>query len=147
MILDDGQRLERLTQADAVCENAAAEPLELVDRADHAIALEPVQLRPDHRVADAGRGFDDRLLVGPFAHVGENGVERPQIDLVRRATGGKRMEQLWKGRVCRVGRPQRLPLIVEPLCKWSNFAFGFSKLNHREAIRGRKAKAVGRQCA
>ena len=40
VVLDDRERLERLTEADAVGDDAAAEALELVDRADDAVALE-----------------------------------------------------------------------------------------------------------
>ena len=42
---------------------------ELVDRADHAVALELVELLPDHRVADAGRRLDDALFVQLVAAV------------------------------------------------------------------------------
>jgi hypothetical protein len=46
--------------------------LQLVDGADHAVALELEQLLPDHRVADAGGRLDDALLV----HLG-NDIELP----------------------------------------------------------------------
>jgi hypothetical protein len=58
-----GQRLEGFAEADAVGNDAAAEALQLVDGADDAVALELVELLPDHRVANAGGGLDDALFV------------------------------------------------------------------------------------
>jgi hypothetical protein len=44
VVLDDGQRFEGLTQANAVGDNAAAEPLQLVYGADDAVLLEAIEL-------------------------------------------------------------------------------------------------------
>jgi hypothetical protein len=51
VVLDDGERLEGFAEADAVGDDAAAEALQLVDRADNAVALELVELLPDDGVA------------------------------------------------------------------------------------------------
>ena len=78
VVLDDGERLEGLAEADAVGDDAAAEPFQLVDGPDHAVALELVQLLPDRGVADAGGGLDDALLVQFVAEVLED-VEEGQV--------------------------------------------------------------------
>ena len=80
VVLDDRERLERLSEADAVGDDAAAEAVQLVDRADDAVALELVELLPDHRVADAGRRLDDALFVELVATVLEEVVEHQVID-------------------------------------------------------------------
>ena len=72
VVLDDGERLEGFTEADAVGDDAAAEALQLVDGADDAVALELEELLPDHGVADAGGGFDDALFVQFVAEIFEN---------------------------------------------------------------------------
>jgi hypothetical protein len=69
VVLDDGERLEGLTEADAVGDDAAAEAFELVDGADDAVALKLVELLPDDGVADAGGGLDDALFVEIVAAV------------------------------------------------------------------------------
>ena len=78
VVLDDRQRLERLPEADAVGDDAAAEAVQLVDRTDDAVALELVELLPDHRVADAGGRLDDALFVQLLAAVMKK-VEEDQI--------------------------------------------------------------------
>ena len=59
-------------------------PLELVDRADDAVALELEELLPDGRVADAGGGLDDRVFVQLFAEVLEEVEEDQVVDERRR---------------------------------------------------------------
>ena len=63
MVLDNSQGLEGLSEAHAIGDDAAAEAVELIDSADHAIALELVELLPDDGVADAGGRLDDRFFV------------------------------------------------------------------------------------
>ena len=80
VILDDGQGLECLSQADAVGDDAAAVALQLVDRADDAVALELEKLLPDVRVADAGRRFDDAIFVQLLAEILEEVEEDQEVD-------------------------------------------------------------------
>jgi hypothetical protein len=89
VVLDDGERLEGLSQAHAVGQDAAAEALELVDRADDAVSLELVELLPDPRVADAGGALDDALLVQLVAQVLEQVVEDAEVDGRRRLLFGE----------------------------------------------------------
>ena len=58
VILDDRERLEGLAEPDAVGDDAAAEPLDLVDGADDPVALELEQSLPDCGVTDPGRRSD-----------------------------------------------------------------------------------------
>ena len=69
VVLDDGQGLERLAEADAVGDDAAAEAVQLVDRSDDAVPLELEELLPDDGVADARGGLDDPLLVELVAEI------------------------------------------------------------------------------
>src|SRR5680860_719525 len=62
VVLDDRQGLERLSETDAVCDDAAVVLLDLVDRAQHAVALEAIELAPDERFLDARAGLDDLVL-------------------------------------------------------------------------------------
>ena len=84
VVFDDGERLEGLAEADAVGNDAAAEPFQLVDGPDDAVALELVKLLPDGGVADAGGGFDDALFVQFVTQVFENLEEGQVVDERRR---------------------------------------------------------------
>ena len=78
VVFDDGQRLEGLAEADAVGDDAAAQPLQLVDGPDNAIPLELVELLPDCGIADAGGGLDDAFFVQFVTEVLED-VEEGQV--------------------------------------------------------------------
>ena len=93
VVLDDRQGLERLPEADAVGDDAAAEAVELVDRADDAVALELEELLPDDRVADARGRLDDPLLVELVAEVAEEVEEDGVVD----EGGGLPLIQLQQG--------------------------------------------------
>ena len=80
VVFDDGERLERFAEADAVGDDAAAQPFQFVDRPDDAVPLKLVELLPDRGVADAGGGFDDALFVQFVAQVFERLEERQVVD-------------------------------------------------------------------
>ena len=63
VILDDRQRLEGFAESDAVGDDAAAEPFELVDSADNPVTLELEQPLPDLCIAYPGRRLDYPLFV------------------------------------------------------------------------------------
>ena len=83
VVLDDRERLESLTETDTVGDDAAAEPVQFVDRTDHAVALELEELLPDDGVADTGRGIDDPILVQVLVVSGKQLVQGQRIDGVR----------------------------------------------------------------
>ena len=117
MVLDDGERLERLPETDAVGDDAAAEAVQLVDRADDAVALELEELLPDDRVADAGCRLDDLLLVEFVAAVSEEVVEDEDVDQVRIAVPRERLQQgeepLLGARIVGKARPLRFEPFAE----------------------------------
>ena len=80
VVLDDGQGLEGLAEAHAVGDDAAAEALQLVDGADHAVPLELEELLPDDGVADAGGGLDDALFVQLSSPLPEEVVQHQRVD-------------------------------------------------------------------
>ena len=84
IVFDNGERFKRLAEADAVGNDAAAQPFQLVDGPDDAVPLELVQLLPDSGVADAGGGFDDTLFVQLVTQVLENLEEGQVVDERRR---------------------------------------------------------------
>ena len=86
VVFDDGESLEGFAEADAVGNDAAAQPFQFVDGPDDAVALELVELLPDGGVADAGGGFDDALFVQFVAEVFED-VEEGQVVDERRGFG------------------------------------------------------------
>ena len=92
VVLDDRERLERLTEADAVGDDAATVALELGYRADHAITLKPVELLPDHRVADASGRLDDALFVEILTTVAEEVMQDERVDEERVTVCCERLE-------------------------------------------------------
>ncbi len=143
VVLDDGQRLEGLPEADAVGDDAAAVAVELVDGADDPIALELVELAPDDGVADAGSGLDHLLLVQLVAAITEEVVEGEGVDEKRgpvRGEGFERGEELGRA----VGAAgESLPLSLEPLAQQRRLVGGLGGLDEAEGVAGRKAEALG----
>ena len=93
VIFDDGQRLERLAEADAVRDDAAAVFFDLVDRAEHAVLLEGEELVPDARVAEARPRLHDGLVREAGELVLEDVVERREIDELRRLVAREDVER------------------------------------------------------
>ena len=83
VVLDNGERLVGLAQADAVGDDAALVLLELADGAHHGVLLEVVELVPHGGIREVlHRG--DRVLLGVVEVVPEQVVEREEIDELRR---------------------------------------------------------------
>ena len=80
VIFDDGQRLERFSETDAIGDDAAADTFKLVDGADNAVALEAEQLLPDDRVSYTGGGLDDPLFIKLVAQILEQLIQDLEID-------------------------------------------------------------------
>src|SRR5690606_40132713 len=72
-----------ISKTNTVGDDAAAETVQLVDGADHAVTLELVELLPDDRVADAGGRLDDLVFVEFVAAIEEQVVENERVDEVR----------------------------------------------------------------
>ena len=142
VVLDDGQRLEGLTEADAVGDDAAAEALQLVDGADDAVALELEELLPDDGVADAGGGLDDALFVQFVAEVLEEVVEGQVVDERRRLVLGQRLQT-------RRGTSPWRPVVAEGCStgrrtksRGGAFLGVLGALDEAELVAGRQPKAV-----
>src|SRR5690606_25869770 len=84
-IFDDGQRLESFAETNAVGDDAAADPFQLVDSTDNAVTLKLEKLVPDGGVPNAGGGLDDPLLVQLVAQILEQLEEHLEIEQRRRA--------------------------------------------------------------
>ena len=114
VIFDNGESLEGFAEADAVGNDAAAQPLQLVDGPDDAVPLELEELLPDSGVADAGGGFDDTLFVQFVTEVFEN-VEEGQVVDERR---GFRIGEFLKTReecdLLLIGGGNRIPKARKP---------------------------------
>ena len=103
VVFDDGQGLEGLPKADAVRNDASAQPLQFVDGADDAVALELEKFPPNNGVADAGGGLDDALLVQFVSKVLEEMVEGEVVD-ERRVPSGPRFPGAGTGKRLSAGR-------------------------------------------
>src|ERR1700693_5994273 len=143
MVLDDGERFEGLPKADAVGDDAPPETVQLVDRADDAVALKLEQLLPHDGVADARGRVDHALLIELVAPTPEEMMKNQRVD----AEGGpmrgkrlKRLDQTWTR--AGVGR-QCVPLDVKPLTEHARLARGLGCLNQAERIAWRDAEPVG----
>jgi len=143
VVLDDGQRLEGLTQADAVGDDAAAEAVQFVDGADGGIALEAIELVPDDSVADTGGGLDDALLVQRLVSFAEQVVKDQRIDVVWDAMLRQFAQRLDEGSVQVALVAECIPLCLEPVGEHPTFFGGFRSLNQAQRIAGRDTQAVG----
>ena len=114
VVLDDCKRLEGLAESDAVGDDAAAEPLDLVDGADNPVALELEQPLPDFGVADPGRRPDDPLFVELTAVGPEQVMQDQRVDAGRSAVGRKAAQRQHQIRLCSVVCRQAGPLRIEP---------------------------------
>ena len=143
VVLDDGQRLEGLAEADAVRNDAAAEAVQLVDGTDHAVALELVELLPNHRVADAGGRLDDSVFVHVLTVCSEQVKQHRGIDSHRIACACQRIE-LREQRAVRfgLGRHPR-PLRLEPVAEHLALSRRFRRLNEVEWVSGCQSKTIG----
>ena len=72
--------------------DAAAETFQLVERADNAVALESVELLPDHGVANAGGGLDDAVFVHAISDGGEQVMQHHGVNADRVAMRGQRID-------------------------------------------------------
>ena len=77
VVLDDCERLERLPETDAVGQDAAVVPVQLLDRPQNPITLELVQLRPHRRVEEAGPAAIGGLPSGLIDEVAEERGQDP----------------------------------------------------------------------
>ena len=140
VVLDDGERLEGLPEADAVGDDAAAEAVELVDRSDDAVALELVELLPDNRVADAGGRLDDLFFVECILGCAEEMVEDESVRRMRRTVRRQRVETiedaLLLGGLWREARPLRF----KPRAQELRFSSGLGCLDQVERISWRNTE-------
>ena len=143
VVFDDGQRLERLTQAHAVCNDAAIVALKLVDSAENTILLKLVELVPDECVFEAGLRPDDALLIDLFNEVPENVEEGDEVKEVGRLVRGEKVEAL-KHRILGVAHGGRIvPDCLEPVEQLFRRFRVFRHRVHREAVGSNNAKASG----
>lgn len=143
MVFDDGQGLEGLPEAHAVGDDAAAEPGELVDGSDRAVALELEELFPHDCVADAGCGFDDLLLIQFVAEVLEQVVKR---EVVGEGGGFVRAQVIEEGhqRILRFRCSwQTGPEGLEPRTEHLGLRRTFGALNQAERVARREAQSGG----
>ena len=144
VVLDDRERLEGLTEADAVGDDAAAEAVQLVDRADHAVALELEELLPDDRVADAGGGLDDALFVEVVTAVSEEVMEDERVDDERVAVccqanaRSRQASALAPGCGCKRG-----PLRVKPRAEELALFGGLGRLDQAQRVSRRRPEPIG----
>ncbi|MPM29595.1 hypothetical protein SDC9_76135 [bioreactor metagenome] len=80
VILDDGQRGERLAQTDRVGEDAAVVGFQLVDDSRGGVVLEVVQALPDLGLLVAGAVVGENIVVDVVKEVGEQVVEDEEVD-------------------------------------------------------------------
>ena len=85
VVLNDRQRLKRLTETDAVRDDAASESVDLVDRTNDAIALKFEQLLPDRRLADARCRLDNPVFIEVSFGTLKQVMKREEVDELRRA--------------------------------------------------------------
>src|SRR5208282_167205 len=69
VIFDDRKRLESFAEADAIRDDASADPLELIDCSDHAVALKSKKLLPDDSVPDTRGRLDDPFFIKLVAEI------------------------------------------------------------------------------
>ena len=143
VVLDDGEGLERLAEADGVGDDAAAVAGELIDGRDDAVALEGVELVPDDGATDARRRADDAVLVEGVLAFAEEGVEDEGVDLLGGTVGGEGSdlvdEALGGLRVVL----ERGPLGVEPGAERGGLPCRLGGLDERERVAGGQAEPVG----
>ena len=89
VVLDDGQCFKRLAKADTVGNDAAVVLLDLVNRTEHTITLEAIQLAPYQRILNSGTSFDDLVFLDLAQHVAKDIVEREEVQQVGRLIGVK----------------------------------------------------------
>ena len=80
VVLDDGQSLEGLSEADAVGNDAAVVFLDLIDGTQYAVPLKAVELAPDEGIFNARSGLDDLVFLKLAEQFQEDVVEREEID-------------------------------------------------------------------
>ena len=140
VVFDDGERFKRLAEADAVGNDAAAQPFQFVDGSDDAVPLKLVQLLPDRGVADAGRGFDDALFVQFVAEILEDLEEGQVVDERRRFRVGEFLKAQEESALLLIGRGQRIPETREPRTEDGGFLGFFGTLDQAELIAGSDAQ-------
>ena len=136
VVFDDGERLESLAEADAVGNDAAAQPFQLVDGPDDAVPLELVQLLPDSGVADAGGGFDDAFFVQFVAEVFEDVEESQIVDERRGFRIGEFLKTREESGFLLIGGWQRIPQAREPRAEDGGFLRFLGTLDQTELIAG-----------
>ncbi len=82
VVLDDGQSLVGLSKADAVGDDAALVLLELADGAHHRIALEVVELAPNHGLLEPEAG-QHRVVPVVLQEVPEDVIEGEEVHELR----------------------------------------------------------------
>ena len=80
VVLDHGERGERLAQAHGIGEDAAVVGLELVDDGERRVLLEIVELVPDEAVAEAQPLVGQHVLGDVVQELAEYAVERHVVD-------------------------------------------------------------------
>ena len=80
VVLNHGERGERLAQADRVCQDAAVVGLELVDDGERRVLLEVVELVPDKAVAEAQPLVGQHVLGDVVQELAEYAAERHVVD-------------------------------------------------------------------
>ena len=79
VVFDDGKRLERLAEADAIGDDATAKAFELFNCSNHAVTLKLEELPPDVGVSNSGCGLDDALFVQFVSAAAEQVKQDPVV--------------------------------------------------------------------
>lgn len=145
VVLDDRQRLEGLTEADRVGDNAAVVLLKLVNRAKDAILLELVETLPDRVVLDAGLRLDNPVLVQLAAERLEDMVENLMIKCVGILVRSHSLKPFHQGFLFYSGRIGRVPKSREPADDLVHSHLLGETRRQKRTRRGHKSQAFGRE--
>ena len=118
---------------------------ELVDRADHAVALKLEELLPDDRVADAGGRLDDALFVQFVATVVEEVEENRRDRSATAPCARTARECVQQAHSWLPEWRQRVPELFKPRTQDCAFFAGLADLNQAELVARCQTQTVRRK--
>ena len=144
VVLDDRERLEGLPQANRVSDDAPTEPVDLVDRAHHAIALELVELLPHNGVADTCRGVHD-LVLTESGLVAEDLLQDSGVDLSGSSVLGELPQESDEVGASVRATGESRPGGIEPVRKLGSLSRRLGCLDHAHRVARGDAEPIGRE--